>query len=241
MPDFPESRWTDKGFAQDYLEDAGVYIPFRSEMLRVAASLCSEFLAQCGKSQFLDLGCGDGIVTSVVAGVCPGASATLVDGSRDMLDKAELRFAERDDFSYVHASFKDLVRRGLLKDVYDLAISSLAVHHLSGVGKKALYRYIFNHLTNGGHLVNLDVVLAPDDDLERWYMKLWKEWIDRQRKQGITDKELSDIPLKYKNNPDNRPDTLDVQLAMLSEIGFEQVDCYYKYGAFAVFGGRKPE
>jgi tRNA (cmo5U34)-methyltransferase len=87
----------------------------------------------------------------------------------------------------------------------------------------------------------LDVVLAPGDELEHWYMKLWREWIDRQRREGITDKDLSGIPLRYKGNPDNLPDTLDLQLGVLRTTGFEQVDCYYKYGVFAIFGGRKPK
>ena len=29
------------------------------------------------------------------------------------------------------------------------------------------------------------------------------------------------------------------QINALKEIGFREVDCYYKYGIFAVFGGRK--
>jgi tRNA (cmo5U34)-methyltransferase len=29
------------------------------------------------------------------------------------------------------------------------------------------------------------------------------------------------------------------QLTSLEEIGFKEVDCYYKYGVFAIFGGRR--
>lgn len=241
MPEFSDSRWADAGFAHEYLEDAEAYIPFRRVMLQTVASFCSEFLAPIDKPEILDLGCGDGILTSTVLSVCPGASSTLVDGSREMLDKAEQKFAGRTNFSFVQTSFQELIEKRLLEDTYDLVLSSFAIHHLSGSYKESLYWYLYAHIKPGGHFINLDVVLAPGDELEQWYMRLWWEWIDRQRKDGVTEKDLYDIPLRYKDNPDNLPDTIDLQLHALRTIGFKQVDCYFKYGVFAIFGGRKPK
>ena len=37
----------------------------------------------------------------------------------------------------------------------------------------------------------------------------------------------------------NRPDTLERQLAYLREADFVNVDCYFKSGIFAVFGGMR--
>lgn len=47
------------------------------------------------------------------------------------------------------------------------------------------------------------------------------------------------VPDQYKNNPDNNPDTLENQLKLLKSTGFKNVDCYYKYGIFSVYGGQK--
>ncbi|NOY65253.1 MAG: class I SAM-dependent methyltransferase, partial [Nitrospirae bacterium] len=33
--------------------------------------------------------------------------------------------------------------------------------------------------------------------------------------------------------------TLEAQLDALRETGFKEVDCYYKYGVFAIYGGRR--
>ncbi|MGZ7117956.1 MAG: hypothetical protein ACXVHS_11035, partial [Methanobacterium sp.] len=52
-------------------------------------------------------------------------------------------------------------------------------------------------------------------------------------------KSFQNVPDKYKNNPDNHPDTLISQLNALKLIGFKNVDCYYKYGIFAIYGGQK--
>jgi len=37
----------------------------------------------------------------------------------------------------------------------------------------------------------------------------------------------------------NKPDTLSNQLTALEEAGFLDVDCYFKNGIFAVFGGKR--
>ncbi len=45
--------------------------------------------------------------------------------------------------------------------------------------------------------------------------------------------------ISTKVNPDNIPDTLESQLEALKDIGFNNVDCFYKYGIFALFGGSR--
>jgi len=44
---------------------------------------------------------------------------------------------------------------------------------------------------------------------------------------------------QIQGHKDNKPDTLEDQLNALREIGFIEADCYYKYGIFAMYGGRK--
>jgi tRNA (cmo5U34)-methyltransferase len=56
---------------------------------------------------------------------------------------------------------------------------------------------------------------------------------------GMTNGQFDDIIRQYKNNEDNKPDTLHDQLNALGAMGFKDVDCYYKYGIFTMFGGRK--
>ena len=47
------------------------------------------------------------------------------------------------------------------------------------------------------------------------------------------------IPSVYKNNLEDKPSGLWDQLQALSKCGFRDVDCFYKYSIFAVFGGTK--
>ncbi len=107
-------------------------------------------------------------------------------------------------------------------------------------GKTALFKTIYAHLNIDGYFLNIDVILAPSDGLEQWYLLLWKQWIaERKSFLGIQGNQYDDIIRRYKDNTDNKPDTLDAQLKALQTIGFKDVDCFYKYGVFAIYGGRK--
>jgi tRNA (cmo5U34)-methyltransferase len=106
--------------------------------------------------------------------------------------------------------------------------------------KKALFRKIYAHLYPGGYFMNIDCILAPTDTLDQWYLSLWKEWIDEKKLSlGMNGDYFEDIIRRYKDNKDNKPDTLEDQLNALRETGFREADCYYKYGIFAMYGGRK--
>ncbi|BDZ69860.1 hypothetical protein [Methanobacterium petrolearium] len=83
------------------------------------------------------------------------------------------------------------------------------------------------------------MVKAPVNELERWYRVLWSEWIHENQDNLEVDTNFEYLPLQYKNNPDNHPDNLQDQLDALKSVGFKQVDCYYKYGVFSIYGGKK--
>jgi tRNA (cmo5U34)-methyltransferase len=241
MSDFDKSLWSDPGFSREYLDNAEAYVPLRGTMLSILVSFYEYFLRDGSQRRILDLGCGDGIVADVLVASDPKAVVTLVDGSADMLLKAKDRLTGRTGVKFVESSFEQLISGKVLEDQqFDLAVSSLAIHHLDSEEKQDIYGYLFDSLVPGGYLLHMDVVLAPTDELEGWSMVLWQEWIDRQRKAGITDQDFSDITRRYQDNEDNRPDTLAYHLDALNRSGFDQVDCLFKYGTFAVWTGKKP-
>jgi tRNA (cmo5U34)-methyltransferase len=54
----------------------------------------------------------------------------------------------------------------------------------------------------------------------------------------IVDSEMIEcVPSQYKRQLENKPGGLIEQIQMLQETGFRDVDCFYKYGIFALFGG----
>lgn len=216
----------------------------------------------------LDLGCGNGILTrelltEELTEDCK-IEATLVDGSKEMLKNAQDNLKQYGGMNFVHKTFQDLIDEGSdVQDVmytdYDFVVSSLAIHHLQTHEKNSLFQFIHDHLKVGGFFLNIETVKAPTDELESWYRALWSEWIlENESKMGFhvdyngglqasskgdsqvnKNKSFQYLPEQYKNNPDNHPDSLYEQMDALKRIGFQQVDCYYKYGIFSIYGGMK--
>ena len=240
MTGFTQSRWAKPDFSQGYRDNADLFIVERQRMLSILQSFYVNFVRDGTPKRMLDLGCGDGIVTAAIAEVDPALAATLVDGSPEMLTKAEDRLRGLAGLRIIQASFEGLTTANLSNAGYDFIASSLAIHHLAMAGKSALFELIHSQLKPGAWFVNIDVILAPSDRLEQWYMHLWSDWIvDRKRGLNIPGDQFNDIPRQYKDNQDNKPDTLPDQLEAMAKIGFLEVDCFYKYGIFAIFGGRR--
>src|SRR4030042_4105378 len=240
MTEFNKSQWAKAEFTKAYRDSADFYIVERRRLLEILRSFYRHFIGNKTKINVLDLGCGDGIITHELLRIDDSIVATLIDGSEDMLNKAKDRLKDSENIRFIKASFQEILNKKISLQRYDFIVSSLAIHHLTMKEKKALFRTIYSHLNDGGYFLNIDVILAPSDALEQWYLSLWREWIaERKSILGIKSNSYDDIIQRYKDNRDNKPDTLDEQLKALKSIGFKDVDCYYKYGIFTMYGGRK--
>jgi tRNA (cmo5U34)-methyltransferase len=240
MTEFNKSQWAKPEFTQEYRDSADVYIVERKRLLEILNSFYKRFIGNKPNSNILDLGCGDGIVIYELLKIDNSIEATLIDGSEDMLNKAKDRMKEFGNLHFIRASFQEIINKKITLQRYDFIVSSLAIHHLTMEEKTALFKTIYSHLNADGYFLNIDVVLAPSDALEQWYLLLWKQWIDERKSfWGVEGSYYDDIIKRYKDNADNRPDTLDAQLDALQTIGFKDVDCFYKYGIFTMYGGKK--
>jgi len=240
MTDFDESQWAKAEFAREYRDSADVYVVERRRLIDILKSFYGHFIGNKPDSKVLDLGCGDGIVIYELLKIDNSIKATLIDGSEDMLNKAKERLRDFRNLTFIRASFQEVLNKNIALQQYDFIDSSLAIHHLTMEEKTALFKTIYCHLNTNGCFLNIDVVLAPSDALEQWYLSLWKQWIEERKSSlGIEGNHYDDIIKKYKDNTDNKPDTLALQLNALQTIGFKDVDCFYKYGIFTMYGGRK--
>jgi tRNA (cmo5U34)-methyltransferase len=240
MTEFSKTEWAKSKFSQEYRDNADIYIMERRRLFTILKSFYRNFLKDGKLIKMLDLGCGDGIITQEILTVDNTVSATLLDGSEDMLVHAKERFEKYKDMRFIKASFQEVLAGDILESNFNFVVSSLAIHHLTMVEKKYLFQKIYHCLDAGGYFVNIDVVLSPTETLEQWYLLLWKEWIDEKKASlRIKGNYFNDIVRRYKDNRDNKPDTLKDQMNALTDTGFQEVDCFYKYGIFTMYGGRK--
>lgn len=241
MGTFGDSSWAKEDFSKKYLERADIYIVERRKMFRIVASFFGHFFEGRKGISLLDLGCGDGVFTEELLKIDDRISATLVDGSEAMLQRARQRLEAYHCVHFIRVSFQELLGSGTGLPEVDLCLSSQAIHHLEMKDKASLFRYIYAHLKADGCFVNVDVVRAPSQEVQEWYFAMWEDWMGEMFGRFRIDDELpQDIIKRYEDPASmNRPDTLEAQLEALRDAGFRDVDCYYKHGIFAIFGGRK--
>jgi tRNA (cmo5U34)-methyltransferase len=239
MDEFKKTEWINAESAREFIENSDYYILERNKVFKILKSFLKNNLAdnKNGHLSVLDLGCGDGRVTQELLAVDNRLRVTLVDGSEEMINKAQIRLKAYSEMDFHQWTFEELIVENKLNKNYDLIVSSLALHHV--IDKRNLYNYLYNFLNPGGYFIIFDVVRAPTENLETWYLTLWKEWIQEKENKMDTSISFNQIPDRYKDNPDNYPDKLSYQLNMLKSIGFNDVDCYYKYGIFSIYGGQR--
>jgi SAM-dependent methyltransferase len=145
-------------------------------------------------------------------------SGVALDFSPTMLEKARERFAGDGSVRVVEHDLRDK-----LPDLgrFDAVISSIAIHHLEDGRKRELYGEVFDQLEPGGAFLNLDRVASPTPALRRRFLRAMGR-----------DPTFED--------PSDRPFDMQMQLLWLREIGFSDVDCYWKWLELALLGGVKP-
>jgi tRNA (cmo5U34)-methyltransferase len=240
MSGFNDTRWTEAGFSKDFRNAADEFILERATLIRTAVSFYEYFIKDGKGKRVLDLGCGDGIITDELIKSDSAIEAVLVDASADMLTAARERLKGHKKAEFIESSLEGLIPGEKLAGKFNFVHSSLAIHHLEMEDKSALFNYIFKVLGPGGAFINIDVVLGPTDTLDDWYLDMWSEWLGLRGVGAIGDEDTTFVkPKRCKDIPGNKPDTLADQLEALKSAGFKEVDCFYKFGTFAVFGGRK--
>jgi tRNA (cmo5U34)-methyltransferase len=237
MSKFDQTNWVQPDYSRGYREAADHFIPERRLLMRIAASCYKYYFAAEGRRRVLDLGCGDGILAESLYRQDPAMHLTLSDGSRDMLEAAKKRLADAPDAVFQQATFQDILAGTFRPLPFDFIGSAFAIHHLELPEKRALFQSLAGLMNPGGCFLNIDVTTA--EPYTAWYFRLWQEWILDHIQETGGDPALLDVPFSAKDKDENHYDPLEDQLAGLREAGLTDVACHFRFGLFAVYGGRK--
>ena len=85
--------------------------------------------------------------------------------------------------------------------------------------------------------INIEHVASVSSRVEELYDGLFIEHL-----ASHNNKNIEEVAKDYHNRPDKEDNILervDIQLNWLRDIGFNHVDCYFKWMELAVFGGVK--
>ena len=189
-------------------------------------------LEQDAEFTFADLGSADGFVSALILENYPNSTATLIDVDEERLNKSEARFSDQADrVNLLHADFA----RSDPPDKYGLVVTTHAIHHLTDIEKRALYRTLYSRLHPGGAILNGDRVLQPTDLLREEYRE---NWANECRAAGADEDAISKSLDRMWDDHDAE---IEDQIEWIRNAGFRNVDIYYKYQMYAVFGGRRPD
>ncbi len=130
------------------------------------------------------------------------------------------------------------------KTPLDVVISGYSIHHHDDKHKQMIYQKIYEILKPGGIFLNLEHVASPNKIIEGFFDDIFVDSLfvyQQKSRKSITRKEIID---KYYNREDkvlNKLTLVDKQTKWLEDIGFVNVDCFFKLFELALFGGQKPE
>ena len=175
-----------------------------------------EFIPQ-KVERILDLGTGDGRLLALLRIDRRDAEGIALDFSPTMLTAARERFRNDAKVQVIEHNLDDP-----LPDLgrFDVIVSSFAIHHCTDERKRTLYSEIYAALSPGGIFCNLEHVAPGTAELHARFL----------RSLGITEAD---------EDPSNKVVSVETQLQWLREIGFQDVDCHWKWLELALFGGTR--
>ncbi len=205
--------WSEAEHARDYLARRKD-LPHRLD--GYAALL--EFLP-AAPQRVLDLGTGDGELLARVRDVHPEAEGVAVDFSDEMLGRARARFADDAGVTVAEHDLDDSLPASW--GTFDAVVSSFAIHHVDDARKRVLYGEVYERVVPGGVFCNLEHVASPTPELHEAFLRALGSSIDG-------------------DDPSNKLLDVATQLTWLTEIGFQQVDCHWKWREMALLAGVRP-
>ena len=206
------NKWIEEGHATGYLAVANE-IPHRAE----GESVLLDCIPKTA-SRILDLGCGDGRLLAFALERFPQAAGIAVDFSPAMLARARCRFSGNPRVSVREHNLDQP-----LPDFreFDAVVSCFAIHHLTHERKRTLYEEVLRALKPGGIFCNLEHVSSPTSRLHAQFFAALGQNVECE-------------------DPSNKLLDVETQLAWLRAIGFEDVDCHWKWLELALLSGVRP-
>jgi tRNA (cmo5U34)-methyltransferase len=237
------SKWQTKELAQTFLEGIRGAIPAANLQLEVLNKIVSMWCPL--PARIMDLGCGDGALGRMLLDAYPTAIVIFVDFSEPMLEALQKQIGSNQRAMTVKADFATPAwAKGFkVEKPFDVIVSGFAVHHQPDDRKRELYTEIYGLLREGGIFLNLEHVSSATPSGSALFDSFFVDHLIRFHRDTAPSKTRQEIEETYYQRPDKTENILapvETQCQWLSEIGFQDVDCFFKVFELALFGGKKP-
>jgi tRNA (cmo5U34)-methyltransferase len=237
--------WKSETVSKDFLEGMRGAIPLAAEQLDVMLHVIQA--ARPNLDNFLDLGCGDGILAQAILAHYPDAHGVLLDFSEPMIEAAQHKLAARRDNltflvqDYGVTNWLDVVQAHA---PFDAIVSGYSIHHQPDERKQEIYQEIYGLLKPGGVFLNLEHVAPATQWVEQVFDEVFVDAMMASNQRRGIEQTREETAIAYHNRPHKEANILapmELQCEWLREIGFQHVDCYLKIFELALFGGVHPD
>jgi tRNA (cmo5U34)-methyltransferase len=233
----------DERDSQDFIDFGRFFVPEREEQI---ATFC-DMIPDPGNGHIVELCCGEGLLSRALLERFPAATVHASDGSPAMVEHAASTLSGFGD--RFESRIFDLADRSWRVFPWPVraVVSSLAIHHLDGRGKKALFRDMAAALAPGGVLVIGDVIQPASPAGVALAARAWDDAVRRRSLELTGDLRAHEV---FRNegwnfyaatepDPVDKPSTLLDQLHWLAEAGLTDVDVFWMKAGHAIFGGTR--
>lgn len=238
-----QTGWSEET-SRIFIDYGRYFVPERDRQMQIFAGLLSHLEGSC---IVLELCCGEGLLAEALLDSFPTLTVRGLDGSVEMLQRARERLARFED-RFQCCTF-NLASADWSKSEFPVhaVVSSMAIHHLTGPQKRALFSDVYQMLAEGGVLVIADIVEPPSQEGQRVAAEIWDEEVRKRSIELDGNTEAYEFfvregwnTFRYLDPEDiDKPSPLFDQLKWLERAGFVEVDVHWMLAGHAVFSGRK--
>lgn len=237
-----KSEWQTKELSRAFLEGVRGAIP-GADLQFVEISKVAQRWSTSPK-RILDLGCGNGILGQFLLKLFPSASGLFLDFSDPMIDAAIEKVSALPNTTVAKADFASSQWLDVARPYspFDIVVSGFAIHHQPDRRKRELYAEVFDLLAPKGIFLNLEHVASATEAGQQLFDDFFVDHLHDFHSKSNTNATREAIAEEYYKRPDKKENILaavEDQCEWLRQIGFIDVDCFFKLFELALFGGRK--
>lgn len=224
-----------------YDADMEIMHPLRRKMIEISLEILP--FPKSRPLQVLDLGVGTGMFSKRFLEKYTNSRVVAIDGAASMLELAKSRLGElAQSVEWVVSEFQTMPATLTRPDIFDVVISSYALHHLNAQEKSAVLKSAVKAIKSDGWFLNADIVVAGSPDVEHRIQEIRVEAITNRAlgqdkrfcSTNATRQFLDDLEAKEQD----QPQTLEKDIGILRESGID-AEVFWKEYREVVIGGPK--
>ncbi|MEM7223149.1 MAG: class I SAM-dependent methyltransferase [Pseudomonadota bacterium] len=227
-----------------FLDEGKYFVPERELQIEI---ICGLIPPHDGRPLLVELCCGEGLLTRALLEHFPTGRVHAFDGSPTMLEstrKTAGELADRLETRLFDLKAADWQARA---DAPHAVVSSLAVHHLDGGEKQALFRGLHAMLAPGGVFVLADLIAPASARGQDIAARTWDRAVE-ERARALDGnlaafRRFQETQWNLYSDPDpdpvDKPSSLLDQMKWLEAAGFTGVDVHWMKGGHAIFSALK--